>query len=228
MRQYGWRRPRKRLYPKKPRQGVRAAEPDQLWHVDVTILRLTDRTRVYIHAIIDNASRRILASAVESHLSGATTKMLFEKARAAMPGRDGKPIVMTDGGSENLVLAEDAIGKVATRLIAQVDVAFSNSMVEAFWRQLKHQWLYLHALDTLAGVRRLVEQYVADHNGLIPRPELGGRTPDEVYFGACESLHDDLIRERAEAHLRRVEVNRATSCGVCEHERSSTSVEVVP
>lgn len=33
------------------------------------------------------------------------------------------------------------------RVLAQVDVTFSNSLIEAWWRSLKHQWLYLHQLD---------------------------------------------------------------------------------
>jgi hypothetical protein len=30
-----------------------------------------------------------------------------------------------------------------------------SSMVEAWWRGLRHQWLYLNTLDTVAAVRRL-------------------------------------------------------------------------
>jgi hypothetical protein len=36
------------------------------------------------------------------------------------------------------------------RVIAQIDVSFSNSLIEAWWRTLKHHWLYLHSLDDLA------------------------------------------------------------------------------
>jgi len=32
----------------------------------------------------------------------------------------------------------------------------SSSMIEAWWRSLKHHWLFLHALDSAATVRRLV------------------------------------------------------------------------
>jgi hypothetical protein len=35
---------------------------------------------------------------------------------------------------------------VIRRVLAQVEVSFSNSMIEAFWRSLRHQWLYLHSL----------------------------------------------------------------------------------
>ena len=37
-------------------------------------------------------------------------------------------------------------------------------MIEAFWRQLQHAWLFLNTLDSTAAVRRLVAFYVAEHN----------------------------------------------------------------
>ena len=36
------------------------ARPDELWHIDTTIIRLVDGTKAYLHAVIDNFSRRIL------------------------------------------------------------------------------------------------------------------------------------------------------------------------
>jgi len=61
VRQRGWRRPRRRAYPEKPKVGVRATRPNELWHLDVTVIKLLDGTKAYLHAVIDNFSRRILA-----------------------------------------------------------------------------------------------------------------------------------------------------------------------
>jgi putative transposase len=41
--------------------GIRADAPNELWHIDVTIIKLIDGTKAYLHAVIDNFSRRILA-----------------------------------------------------------------------------------------------------------------------------------------------------------------------
>jgi hypothetical protein len=57
----GWRRPRQRVYPPRPKEGIRATRPGELLHIDVTIIKLIDGTRAYLHALIDNLSRRILA-----------------------------------------------------------------------------------------------------------------------------------------------------------------------
>src|SRR5690606_30676783 len=68
------------------------------------------------------------------------------------------------------------------RELAQVVVTFSNSLIEAWWRSLKHQWCGLHQLDSIATVRRLVEFYVQQHNKVMPHSAFNGATPDEVYF----------------------------------------------
>ncbi|MBW2244605.1 MAG: hypothetical protein JRH01_21680 [Deltaproteobacteria bacterium] len=59
VREAGWARPRNRVYPAKPKIGIRAGAPGELLHLDVTIIRLLDGTRAYLHAVIDNYSRRI-------------------------------------------------------------------------------------------------------------------------------------------------------------------------
>ena len=58
---YKWRRPRGRVYPASPKVGIRASRPNEIWHVDTTLIRLLDGSRGYLHAVIDNFSRRILA-----------------------------------------------------------------------------------------------------------------------------------------------------------------------
>jgi len=54
VREAGWARPRNRVYPAKPKVGIRARAPGELLHLDVTIIRLLDGTRAYLHAVIDN------------------------------------------------------------------------------------------------------------------------------------------------------------------------------
>ncbi|HEY6398709.1 MAG TPA: DDE-type integrase/transposase/recombinase [Solirubrobacteraceae bacterium] len=80
IRERGWRRPRLRLYPAKPKIGLRTTAPNEAWHVDVTILKLLDGTKAYIHAVIDNFSRRILAWTVADHLDPMNTRDVLTRA----------------------------------------------------------------------------------------------------------------------------------------------------
>ena len=68
------------------------------------------------------------------------------------------PVVLADAGVENVNAQVDALiaTGVLRRLLAFTELKFSNSMIEAWWRSLKHQWLFLHSLDSVATIRRLV------------------------------------------------------------------------
>jgi putative transposase len=104
---------------------------------------------------------------------------------------------------------------VLRRVLAFTDLKFSNSMIEAWWRSLKHQWLFLHSLDSVTTVRRLVGFYVDQHNRVLPHSAFHGQTPDEMYFGTGDAVPEDLLSGAAAACRTRVEANRSASCEIC-------------
>src|SRR5206468_7863238 len=95
------------------------------------------------------------------------------------------------------------------------ELKFSNSMIEAWWRSLKHQWLFLHSLDSVTTVRRLVAFYVDEHNRVLPHSAFRGQTPDEMYFGTGDAVPADLMSRAAAARRTRGEANRSASCERC-------------
>ena len=160
------------LVPRDPSSGPSASTPNEIWHIDASKVRLLDGTVAWIHGIIDNASRRVLAWSVGTTCRAAATDELLRIAVRLLSAHVPPVTVITDGGSENVTSEDDDF---ATRPSAE-----------------------------------------SDHNSLIPRVALGGRTPEEVFFGR----EDDVTAKRAEAGARaraeRLLVNRATlSCGGC-------------
>src|SRR5438045_3131646 len=82
---------------------------------------------------------------------------------------------------------------VLRRVLALTELKFSNSMIEAWWRSLKHQWRILHSLDSVTTtVRQLVTFYVDEHNRVLPHSAFRGKTPDEMYFGFGDTVPADL------------------------------------
>jgi putative transposase len=51
VRTYGWRRPRLRVHPAKPKIGRRTTRANEMWHIDTTVIRLLDGSRAYLHAV---------------------------------------------------------------------------------------------------------------------------------------------------------------------------------
>jgi len=145
VRQNGWRRPRLRVHPAKPQVGLRTTRPDEMWHIDTTVISLLDGTRAYLHAVIDNFSRRILAWGVaETFAPVNSVAVLVEASRGAMSSETA-PVVLADAGVENVNAQVDELitAGVLRRVLAYTELKFSNSMIEAWWRSLKHRWLFL-------------------------------------------------------------------------------------
>jgi putative transposase len=211
-----WRRPRGRVHPAKPKLGIRAVNPNEIWHVGITVIRLLNGSRVYLQAIIDNFSRRILAWKVSETFDPTATAGLLIEASKGLLGE--KPTLLTDGGAENHNSAVDELidSGLLTRLLAMTDITYSNSMIESWWRALKHQWLYLNTLDTVSTLETLVTFYVDEHNTQLPHSAFRGQTPDEMYFGTGNDIPAELEAARITARKSRIETNRNMSCKTCE------------
>jgi transposase-like protein len=140
VRAHNWRRPRQRIHPAKPKVGIRATRPNEIWHVDTTIIRLLDGSKAYLHAVIDNFSRRVLAWRVhDSFIPAVTAELLIEASREI---RDTKPQLLVDGGVENYNNAVDKLvdSGLLKRILAKTEIRNSNSLIESWWRVIKHQW----------------------------------------------------------------------------------------
>jgi transposase InsO family protein len=72
-------------------------------------------------------------------------------------------------------------------------------MIEAFWRSLKHQWLYRNSLDSIERLRSLVKFFVEEHNTQMPHSGFAGQTPDKMYFGTTVDLPAQLAEARSKA-----------------------------
>ena len=166
--------------------------------------------------MIDNYSRRILAWQVAGTFDPTITAELL--LTASKHGVDEKPKLLADGGVENFNKAVDDLveGGLLKRVLAQTDITFSNSMIESWWRVLKHQWLYLNTLDTISAIENLVAFYVQEHNSRLPHSAFRGQTLDEMYFKTGDGIPEKLEAARQEARQARAEANRKQECGACQ------------
>ena len=120
--------------------------------------------------MIDNFSRRILAWRVADTFALVNSVAVLLAASQGATPSETAPVVLADAGVENVnAQVDDLVATgVLRRVLAFTELKFSNSMIEAWWRSLKHPWLFLHSLDSVTRVRRLVEFYVQEHNRVLP------------------------------------------------------------
>ena len=102
------------------------------------------------------------------------------------------------------------------------------AVIEAFWRSLKHQWLYLNSLDSIERLRGLVAFYVEQHNTQMPHAAFAGQTLDEMYFDTAAELPAELAVAKSNARAARLAANRAISCERCLGQQPSLGEPRIP
>ena len=173
------RAPGHKIYPYLLR-NLPITQSNQVWALDTTYIPMA-RGFVYLTAVVDVASRRVLAHKVAITLEAVHAKEAIEQAFA----RWGAPeIVNTDQGSQftaseftDVVLAQGCKlsmdGRGAWR---------DNVFVERLWRSVKYERVYLKAYDSVSAAKADIADYVVWYNSQRPHSSLQRNTPDEAYF----------------------------------------------
>ncbi|MBY0439735.1 MAG: IS3 family transposase [Burkholderiales bacterium] len=174
------RHPKHSVYPYLLRNRV-IDQPNQVWAMDITYIPMT-RGFVYLAAIIDWATRRVLAHRVSISMDTGFCIDAIEEAIA----KYGTPAIFnTDQGSQ--FTSGDFIA-----VLSREGIAISmdgkgcwrdNVFVERLWKSVKYEEVYLHAYDSVSAAREGIARYLAFYNSQRPHSVHQGRTPDQMYFG---------------------------------------------
>ena len=167
-------------------RGMTINRANQVWALDTSYIPMA-RGFVYLTAVVDWASRKVLAHRVAITLEAIHAVEALEEAFA----KYGRPeIVNTDQGSQFTATAFTAAvldrgiklsmdGKGAWR-----DIVF----VERVWRSVKYEEVYLKAYDSVSHARRSIGDYINLYNQRRPHSSLEDRTPDEAYFATLPAI----------------------------------------
>ena len=173
------RAPGHKIYPYLLRT-LAITRSNQVWALDTTYIPMA-RGFVYLTAVVDVASRRVLAHKVAITLEACHAREVIEQAFA----RWGLPeIVNTDQGSQftateftDVVLAQGCQlsmdGRGAWR---------DNVFVERLWRSVKYERVYLKAYVSVSAARADIADYMGWYNARRAHSSLNEATPDEHYF----------------------------------------------
>jgi len=159
---------------------------NQVWALDTTYIPMA-RGFVYLTAVVDVASRRVLAHQVAITLEAIHAKEVIEQAFA----RYGVPeIVNTDQGSQfTAVEFTDVVLARGCKLSMDGRGAWrDNVFVERLWRSVKYERVYLKAYDSVSAARADIADYMNWYNECRPHSKLDRLTPDEKYWAALPQL----------------------------------------
>lgn len=142
-------------------KGLNITRANQVWCTDITYIPM-NRGFMYMTAIIDVYSRKIVGWGISNSMSAEWCKEVLEDAIA----RHGKPeIINSDQGSqytsalwiqylekEGIQISMDGKGR-----------ALDNVWIERFWRSLKYDYVYLNPADDgfelFKGVQNHIDYY---------------------------------------------------------------------
>ena len=159
---------------------------NQVWALDTTYIPMA-RGFVYLTAVVDVVSRRVLAHKVAITLEACHAREVLEQAFA----RYGTPeIVNTDQGSQ--FTAEEFTDTVLARgckLSMDGRGAWrDNVFVERLWRSLKYERVYLKAYDSVSAARADIADYMDWYNTHRPHSSLNRVTPHEKYLAVLPQV----------------------------------------
>jgi putative transposase len=205
------------LFSLKKHTSLTSFRPNEIWCADVTILKTTNNTKHYIHFLMDHYSKMILGYSIENSSSPKAIRDLLEQAYLKHKNNESITFV-TDSGVENVntTVKEFLIStnQDIKHLIAQKDIPFSNSKIEAFNKIIKHQFLLPQNLTNREQLETALTVDVLTYNTIRPQLSLQGNTPAETFSGKIINLKN--YKTHFEEHKTlRVAQNQQNSCQDC-------------
>ena len=138
---------------------------DAVWTSDITSLR-TDQGWLYLCAIRDGCSRRVIGWAIEDHMRADLVEAALRMAVTLRGQLPGKVIFHADRGSQytSAQIADVAMALDVLRSMGRTGVCWDNSAAESFWSTFKtefydrHRWATKSEAKTASG-RWIEERY---------------------------------------------------------------------
>ena len=179
--------PGHKVYPYLLRHVV-VDRPNQVWALDTTYIPMRQGF-VYLTAIVDVATRRVMAHKVATTLEACHAVEIMREALA----RYGTPdIVNTDQGSQ--FTAEDFTAVVlesGAKLSMDGRGAWrDNVFVERLWRSVKYEHVYKFAYASVSEARTKIAGYLDWYNKGRAHSSIENQTPDEAYWAGRPQLKE--------------------------------------
>jgi putative transposase len=180
------RNPEHKVFPYLLR-GLAITRPNHVWCADISYIPMSHGF-VYLFAVMDWATRRVLAWRISNTL---TTDFCIDAVREAIAKYGCPEIFNTDQGSQftdsdfvDLIKKEHGIllsmdGKGCWR---------DNVFIERFWRSIKYEEVYPRAYESVSEAKASIGRYVEFYNTRRPHSSLDGATPEAVYLTAAAAL----------------------------------------
>jgi putative transposase len=177
--------PTHKVYPYLLR-GLTIDRANQVWATDITYIPMACGW-VYLCAIVDWASRRVLSHRVSISMDASFCVEALQEAFS----KYGQPeIFNSDQGSQftSEEFTEALKGRGVAISMDGKGAWRDNIFVERIWRSIKYEEVYLHAYDSVSQAKAGISRYIDFYNAARPHSSLDKQTPDEFYFATLPAI----------------------------------------
>jgi putative transposase len=162
------------------KRDFRPAEPDRLWVSDITYVR-TDEGWLYLAAILDAHSRRVVGWSLADHLR---TQLALDALAMALDRRRPAPGLIHHSDRGTQYLAHAYAARLADHHVRQSigcpGTCWDNAVAESFFATLKTELLHRQAWRTRQQARTAIFEYIeAFYNRQRRHSTLGYLSPAE-------------------------------------------------
>ena len=176
--------------------------PHEHWHIDIAHINIHG-TFYYLCAVLDGASRYLVAWSLRETMTEADVEIVLQRAREQFP--EARPRIISDNGPQ--FIAKDF--KEFIRISGMTHVRTSpyypqsNGKLERWNKSIKSECIRPGVPLSLEDAERLVAQYVKVYNEKRLHSALGYITPEARLQGRQAEIHAARDRKLENARQQR-------------------------
>jgi transposase InsO family protein len=183
--------------------------PHEHWHIDIAHINIHG-TFYYLCAVLDGASRYLVAWDLRESMTEAEVEIVLERAKEKFP--EARPRIISDNGPQ--FIAKDFKEFIRISGMTHIRTApyypQSNGKLERWNKSIKSECIRPGVPLSLEDAERLIDQYVTVYNEQRLHSALGYITPLARLQGRQAEIHSARDCKLEEARRRREQAARSS------------------